>query len=48
MIKTKLEEKLEAKDSELIKLRSRINGLDVQDLKIELAEVRVRIDERDK
>lgn len=44
----KLEEKLEVKDCELIQLRSQVGGLEVQCLKIELAEVKVRLEERDK
>ena len=48
MGKLKFEEKLEAKECELIKLRSQVGGLEVQYLKIELAEVKVRLDERDK
>ena len=44
----KLDEKLETRDQELIQLRSQVGGLEVQCLKIELAEVTVRLDERDK
>ena len=43
-----MDKKLEVKDSELIKLRSQVGGLEVQCLKIELVEVTVRLDERDK
>ena len=45
---SKLEEKLEVKDCELIELRSQVGGLEVQCLKIELTEVTVRLEERDK
>jgi hypothetical protein len=40
---SKLEEKLETKDCELIQLRSQVGGLEVQCLKIELTEVAVRL-----
>ena len=46
--KTKLEEKLEAKDSEIIRLKGLTGGLEVQELKVELAQVKVRLEERDK
>lgn len=44
----KLEAKLEAKDFELIQLKSQIDVSEVQCLKIELTEVIVRLEERDK
>ena len=46
--KSKLEEKLEIKEAELIKLRSQVGGVEVQELKVELAKVCVRLEERDK
>ena len=45
---SKLEEKLEVKDHELIHLRSQVGGSEVQCLKIQLAEITVRLNERDK
>jgi tetrahydromethanopterin S-methyltransferase subunit G len=45
---SRLEEKLETKDCEIVRLKGMTGGLEVQILKIELTEVTVRLEERDK